>query len=135
MRIHSNVANKILYPELSYKITGLLFKTHSSLGRFCREKQYCDFFENLLKEKSFSYERKFLINLLNPDSPKGNRADFFIENSILINFKAKNFITKEDYIQAQRYLQNSEIKLGIIVNFRNSHLKPKRVLNYKLNNS
>lgn len=34
---------KMIYPELSYKLTGILFETHNSIGRFGREKQYCDF--------------------------------------------------------------------------------------------
>ncbi len=40
---------KIIHKELSYRINGLLFKTHKELGRFCRERQYADKFEELLK--------------------------------------------------------------------------------------
>lgn len=38
---------KIIHKELSYKITGLLFKVHTELGRYCREKQYGDALEKL----------------------------------------------------------------------------------------
>jgi len=133
LRIHPNCPNKkLLYPQLSYKITGLLFKTHKELGRFCREKQYGDLFEKLLNENKLIYEREFIITKRKPESPKGNRIDFLLENVIIIEFKNKNFITKDDYIQMQRYLECSGIELGIIVNFRNIYLKPKRILNYKL---
>ena len=51
------------------------------------------------------------------------------------NYKIKmqefSFITKEDYFQTQRYLQAANIKLGLIVNFRSTFLKPKRVINTK----
>ena len=40
-----------------------------------------------------------------------------------------NFITKEDYYQMKRYLVSCNKDLGIIVNFREYYLKPKRVLN------
>jgi len=56
-------------------------------------------------------------------------VDFIIENKIIIDIKAKKFITKEDYYQMLRYLKGANLELGIIYNFRNTYLKPKRVLN------
>lgn len=121
--------SRLILPELSYKITGLCFKVHRELGRFCRERQYADSLEELLKEDKFNYKREFEISNLEPTSPRGNKVDFLIENEILIDLKAKNFITKEDYLQMRRYLIAANLELGLIVNFRNAHLKPKRVLN------
>ena len=45
----TNSTNKLLYPELSYKIVGLLFNVHNNLGRFRNEKQYSDAIEQELK--------------------------------------------------------------------------------------
>jgi len=41
--------SKLIYPDLSYKINGILFTVHNELGRFCNEKQYADAIENFLK--------------------------------------------------------------------------------------
>jgi hypothetical protein len=41
--------NRLLYPGLSYKINGILFKVHNKLGRFYREVQYGDLLELELK--------------------------------------------------------------------------------------
>jgi GxxExxY protein len=120
---------RIIEKELCFKITGLCFQTHKRLGRFCRERQYCDDFEILLKKTKWVYSREYEIKNLNPDSPGGNRVDFLIEKRIPLDFKAKNFITKEDYYQMLRYLSAAKLEIGLIVNFRDSHLKPKRVLN------
>ena len=30
---------ELIYPELSYKINGILFSTHNELGQYAREKQ------------------------------------------------------------------------------------------------
>jgi GxxExxY protein len=127
-----NIMKKILYPELSSKLTGLCFKIHKELGRFCREKQYSDRLEQLLKESSILYQREYDLGNLDSKNLKGNKVDFLIENKIILEVKVKKFITKEDYNQMQRYLQNSGLELGIIVNFRNTYLKPKRILNTKL---
>lgn len=51
--MYANAANKILekviYPELSYKICRICFEVHNELGRYRNEKQYADAFELKLK--------------------------------------------------------------------------------------
>ena len=42
--------------------------------------------------------------------------------------KAKPFLLKDDYYQMQRYLQALNADLGLIYNFRDQYIKPKRVL-------
>ncbi|MFZ5364718.1 MAG: GxxExxY protein [Patescibacteria group bacterium] len=56
-------------------------------------------------------------------------CDFIVGGKILLEFKTKDFIDKEDYYQAQRHLATLNLELGIIVNFRQKRLVPKRVLN------
>ena len=120
---------KLLYPELSYEITGLCFKVHRKLGRFCTERQYCDEIEELLKEFNYSYKREVEISSINGKSPLGNRVDFIVENKIILEIKAKKFVTKEDYIQTLRYLEAANMGLALLINFRHSYLKPKRIIN------
>ena len=123
----------ILYPELSYKLYNLFFKTHNELGRFRNEKQYCDYFEYLLRENKLGYVREFeLLISFNGEKKRRNIVDFIIEDKIIIDFKTKTIITKEDYFQMQRYLISAGKELGIIVNFRQKSIKPKRVLNTSL---
>lgn len=137
MLIHANDANKkqnsdLIYAKESYLLTGLCFVIHNNLGRFCREKQYADEFERSLQDKQIKYQREYRLNNEN-DNFSGNVVDFVINDKILVDLKAKNFLTKEDYYQMLRYLKVANLKLGLLVNFRNSHLKPKRVINNQLN--
>lgn len=120
---------QIIEKDLSYKLTGLLFKVHKDLGQFCSERQYADKLEEYLKKENFDYKREYEIKNLQSESPKGNRADFLIDNKIIVDLKAKQFITKEDYYQMQRYLKAANLELGIVVNFRAYRLYPKRILN------
>lgn len=119
----------IIYKDFSYELTGVLFNVHNELGRFCRERQYGDLLENKLKENKIKYEREKDLPLTSDDKRVSNKVDFCIEDKILLDLKAKKFITKDDYYQMLRYLKASDLKLGLIVNFRNTYLKPKRVIN------
>lgn len=123
---------KIIYKDLCYEIVGICFRIQDRLGRFCKEKQYADEFEKRLIENKIKHKREFVLSNLESNGIKGNIVDFIIENKLLIDFKAKKFITKEDYGQMQRYLISSRLKLGLIVNFRETYLKPKRVINSKI---
>lgn len=116
------MAGRIIYPKLSYMVVGVCFDAHNELGRFAREKQYGDYIEKRLEEEGLDYKREFQI------SDSGNIADFLIENKMLLELKARDMITKKDYFQVQRYLQATGVKLGILVNFRNKYLRPKRIV-------
>lgn len=49
---------KLIYPELSYRIVGILFKVNNIFGRYYGEKQYQDAIENILKKENINFERK-----------------------------------------------------------------------------
>ena len=121
---------KLIYPELSYKITGILFDTHNALGRFRNEKQYGDKIEKYLTDFGIQYGREQVL----PQSFEGeaegrNKVDFLVDDKIILEIKAKRILTKEDYYQTKRYLVALSKKLGILVNFRQKYIAPKRILN------
>jgi len=126
----SSIEEKILYKDLSFKITRFLFKVHNDLGRFRNEKQYSDFFEKLLENSNLKYEREYRFE----DKQYGKEkvrciCDFIIDDKIILEFKTNEFISKQDYYQTQRYLTTLNLRLGILVNFRQIRLVPKRVIN------
>lgn len=112
----------LLYESETYKLNGIAFKVQKELGRFCREKQYCDCYEGYLVKENIPYKREL------PVGDSGNKLDFFVYDHIPLEMKAKPFLLKEDYYQTQRYLQVLNAELGIIYNFRDRYLKPKRIL-------
>lgn len=126
LRINKN----ILYPELSYKIYGLCFSIHNKLGRYCNEKQYADALEDILEEQCINFVREAPL----PSSFKGeqerrNIPDFIIDDKIIVELKTKPLILKEDYFQLKRYLASYKKELGLIINFRQKYIFPKRILN------
>ncbi len=118
---NAKVSDKVLYPELSYVITGILFAAHNELGQFAREKQYGDLIERKLKEAKVSYNREVNID-------RSNILDFVLEDKIVLELKASRTITQDNYRQIQNYLQQTNLQLGILVNFRNQYIKPIRII-------
>ncbi len=114
--------DKLLYPELSYQVVGLCFEIHNELGQFAREKQYSDLLELKFKENKIKYIRECALG----DS--GNIVDFIIDNKIIIELKTTRIVERKHYRQIQNYLQQSKIELGLLVNFSDKYLKPKRIL-------
>ena len=121
---------EIVYKELSYKINGLLYEVHNELGRFCNEKQCADLFEKKLILNKIKYQRELILPVSFDGEKKGrNRIDFLIEDKIIVEFKNKRIIARDDYNQIKRYLKSLDKKLGLLVNFNDKYLKPRRILN------
>lgn len=131
----ANIQNKqrnftrIIYPELSYTLNGILYEVCHELGPYCNEKQYCDLIESKLKKFGLAFEREKTLPPSFETEAKRNKVDFLIKEKIILEIKAKRFLTREDYYQIRRYLKTLDKKLGIIVNFRQRYIQPKRILN------
>jgi GxxExxY protein len=122
----------IIYPELSFKINGILFGIRKNLGQYKNEQQYCDAIEEELKKNFINYEREKILPKSFEGEQKGrNKIDFLVEGKIILEVKAKQFITKSDYYQARRYLDSLDKKLCLLVNMRKYSVNPKRILNSK----
>lgn len=120
----------IVLKELSYQVTGICFLVHNELGRYRNEHQYCDALARAFDDVDLRYQREFVV----PTSFDGervgrNRVDFLLGEQLVLEVKAKALITRDDYYQVRRYLAALRFPLGLIVNFQQPYLHPKRVLN------
>lgn len=79
-----------------------------------------------MQEEKINYKRESRIE--KDEEFTGNITDFIIEDLIIVDVKAKKFVTKEDFYQMKRYLKSLEKQLGLIVNFRDNFIKTKRIL-------
>ena|SRR3989344_5328906 len=130
MRMELKHPGKLIYADLTYKINGMLFDVQNELGRYCNEKQYCDAIETRLKQEDIGYEREKILPVsFQGETPGRNKVDFLIEGVLVLEVKAKRIVNRVDYYQMQRYLKALNKKLGILVNFRDQAIKPKRILN------
>lgn len=122
----------VFHPELSYQVNGVIFEARKAVGMFGSEKQYCDIIEKLLKQAGLFYEREKVLPALLDGEKKGrHKVDFSIDGKILLEVKAKQMLTKNDYYQIKRYLAADNKELAILVNMRQYSVVPKRILRPK----
>lgn len=80
-----------LYGDQTYILNGILFAVHNELGRFAKEKQYCDKIEELLKLKQIPFLREKRIGDV-VDIP-----DFIVWDLIIIECRAKPFFANNRF--------------------------------------
>ena len=122
--------DKLIYPELSYILTGILFEVHNKLGTKYQEKHYQRAIEIKLKELKIPYQKELGVDI-NFENEKIGKLfiDFLIDNKIVLEIKKTPVITKDHIKQVLRYLNALNLKLGIIANFQHKKLDYVRVLN------
>lgn len=122
--------NEIIYPDLSYKIIGILFKIHSELGNKYQEKYYQRAIAIELQKNNIDFKKELKVDLTYAGEAIGKYfIDFLIENKIVLEIKATDMFKISDFKQVKGYLKSNNIKLGILANFRTEKLEYKRVLN------
>ena len=122
--------NKIIYPELSYKIVGILYKVHGELGNRYQEKYYQRAVEIAFKKEKLSYQKEIAVNLEYDSENIGKYfLDFLICDKIVLELKTVNRFRREDIRQVLAYLKAAKKKLGILANFKKDSLEYKRILN------
>lgn len=123
----------LIYSRESYYLCGVFYEIQNKLGNALKEKQYADAMELKFIKNNDSYKREISVPIDFEDGKiEGNRMDFIFKNLILIDVKAKKYITREDYREMLRYLNATGLKLGLIVNFRSQKVVIKRVINNTL---
>ena len=122
----------LIYPELSYKIVGCAFNVHNNLGGGHRENIYQKALQIELYNAGLGYtgQQYYKLHYLGKPIGKGF-FDFLIDNKIVVEIKAKGHFSKANYDQMLRYLQESGLKLGLLIRFSEEEVYHRRVVNFK----
>lgn len=120
-----------IYKEESYAIHGALFAVHRELSVGFLERVYQDALEYEFKERGIPYEREKKIQITYKGKPLGEpyRADFVCYGKIIVELKAVKTLEDTHYAQILNYLKATKMKLGILVNFHDTFIVPKRIVN------
>ncbi|MFD2725460.1 GxxExxY protein [Hyunsoonleella rubra] len=120
----------LIYKDEAYKIVGLCMEVHNQLGKGFNEVVYADALEIELIDNDINYSRetKYSINYKGNVLPHKYKADFIIENKIVLEIKAIECLTPAHTKQTLNYLAVSKLKLGLLINFGEDSLKYKRIV-------
>ena len=125
MRI--NIVKDFLYEEESYKIRGAAFEVWKTFRGIFKEKIVDRALKRELENRGLKVENQKKINIYYKDEKVGIYVpDFVINDKILIEIKAKSFLTKEDERQFWYYLMGSQYRLGFLINFGSEKLEIRR---------
>jgi len=122
--------NDLLYPELSYKINGVLFEVFKQLGGGHREKYYQNAVSLGLKKVGLKFKEQFYVPLKFDGKIIGKYfLDFLIEDKIVLELKRGNIIAVNNIDQVKQYLSVLDLKLALIASFTYNGVKINRILN------
>jgi GxxExxY protein len=122
----------LLYPELSYKVVGVLFETYKTLGHGYLEKYYQKAVSTLLLKEGIQFEEQVKMEVkIDGEVIATGKADFVIESKIILELKKGNAFKSDNISQVHSYLKASGLRLCILANFTAKGVVPTRIVNIK----
>ena len=120
----------LIYPELCYKVIGMLFVVWKELGSGHKEKLYQNAISEEFKNANLQFKKELPVNIVYKNKKIGMYYfDFLIEDKLVLETKVRNYFSKKDIQQLHSYLKVQHLKLGLIAHFTQSGVKFKRVVN------
>ena len=127
-----NLVDDLIYPELSYKIVGILFSVFNDLGSGYKEKYYEKAIAQYLKNRNIDSVCQAPYQIREKDEIIGRQyLDFLIENKIILEIKRGNYFSIKNIQQVNIYLKVTNLRLAILANFTPHGIKFKRLVNIK----
>ncbi len=122
--------DKIVFPELSYKVVGAAYNVFNGLNWGMNEKYYQRAFADELTKLGVDFSKESPIAIKYGDSDIGKYfADFLIDNKIIVELKTRPRLGYVHSRQVLEYLKRANIKLAILIYFTKDGVKYRRILN------
>lgn len=121
--------SKLIYADLTYKVRGAIFNVYNALGPGHKEPVYGKALSSELTIARIPFETEISLDVKYRGFKVGNyRPDFIIDNCIILEIKATEFMPKIYEQQLIRYLKTTNFKVGLLVNFGQPTLFIKRLV-------
>ncbi|QGY44619.1 GxxExxY protein [Maribellus comscasis] len=118
--------------NLTYKIIGCAMNIHNTLGNGFQEVIYQRCLATELEKQSINYEREKEMPIFYEGIEVGKRrADFIIEEKVMVEIKAIIQLENVHLAQGLNYLTAYNIKKGLLINFGSASLQVKRLFKRK----
>lgn len=122
---------ELIHKDITEKIIGASFEVHSFLGNGFQEVIYQRALAWEMGQRGLSFAREIEQHIYYKNLPEPigtRRADFVVEDKVLVELKA--IINMEDVhlAQALNYLKAYQLKVGLLINFGSKSLTFKRLV-------
>lgn len=110
--------NELLHKELTNKIINCFYTVYNSLGFGFLEKVYENAMMIELIKNGINAEKQKPIKVYYSDEIVGEYfADIIVEDTIIIELKAAEFLIEEHELQLINYLKATDKEIGLLLNF------------------
>ena len=118
--------------ELTYKIIGCAMKVHNTLGAGFQEVIYQRCLAIELEKAGLGFVREKDQPIFYDGTEVGTRrADFIVENRVVIELKALMQLEDVHIVQAKNYTVAYDYPVGLLINFGSKSLEHKLIFNPK----
>lgn len=124
------------YDDITYKINGCAMKVHNTLGNGFQEVIYQRCLAIELERAGLSFAREVEQDIYYDGIHVGTRrADFIVENDVVVELKAVINLEDVHLAQAKNYVVAYDKPIGLLINFGSNSLQFKKIFNpkYRLN--
>jgi GxxExxY protein len=120
--------------ETTYKINGCAMKVHNYLGNGFQEVIYQRCLAIELEKAQLEFGREIEQPIFYEGIEVGSRrADFIVENQIIVELKALMNLEDVHLAQAKNYVVAYYFPIGLLINFGAKSLQFKKIFNPKYN--
>lgn len=122
---------ELKYKDITEKIIGASFDVHSFLGNGFQEVIYQRALAWEMKQQNLEFAREIEKEIFYKDLPEPigtRRADFVVENRVLVELKAIIQLEDVHLAQALNYLKAYKLEVGLLINFGSKSLTFKRLV-------
>ena len=125
----------LLFPDESYAIRGAVFEVHKQLGTGFLEKVYQESLEKefILQNIPFVREKRIHLDYKGHALRQTYVADFICYDKIIVECKAISSLLNVHTSQVLNYLVAANLRLGFLINFSETIIRPVRIVNFNWN--
>ena len=108
------------YKDITHKVIGAAMEVHKFLGNGFQEVIYQRALVYELHRSGLQFQREIAKDIFYKDlvEPIGRRkADFVVEQKILIELKALKELEEVHWAQVLNYLKTYKLEVGLLINF------------------
>jgi len=123
--------SELKHADITKKIIGASFEVHKFLGNGFQEVIYQRALQYEMYQADLTFQREIEQPIYYKDLPKPigtRRADFVVEDKVLVELKAVIQLEDVHLAQALNYLKVYKLEVGLLINFGSKSLTFKRLI-------